>query len=269
MPGYITTALHCFQHPLPDRPENLPHRHTEIRYRAPIQFSPMDDTSHLLDSNIFTCVQHIVGPLIHYGRAVNNTMIFALSYIVAAQTKSTNKTALALNKFLNYAYTHTNATLRYVASDIILHIYSDSSYKSETKSCSRVGGLFTLTSRAADNTRAPNSTPIPNGATYTVSNIMRNVMLSATEAEAVGLFHNVKDSVTLRSKLAKMGHPQPATTIQTYNSNSNGITNENVKQQKSKAMDMRFYWVQDLVQQKNFIVYWRPGEQNLADYFTK
>ena len=98
MPGYITTALHCFQHPLPDQPEHLPHCHTEIRYRAPIQFSTMDDTSHLLDSNIITCVQHIVGTLIHYGRAVNNTMLFALSYIVAAQIKSTNKIALDLKK---------------------------------------------------------------------------------------------------------------------------------------------------------------------------
>ena len=66
-----------------------------------------------------------------------------------------------------------------------------------------------------------------------------------------------------------MGHPQPATPIQTDNSNATGIANGTVKQQKSKAMDMRFYWVQDQVRQKHFIVYWRPGSQNLADYFTK
>ena len=28
MPGYIVTALHHFQHPLPNQPENYPHRHT-------------------------------------------------------------------------------------------------------------------------------------------------------------------------------------------------------------------------------------------------
>lgn len=42
-----------------------------------------------------------------------------------------------------------------------------------------------------------------------------------------------------------------------------------MKQQKSKAMDMRFYWLRDCVQQRQFIIYWRPGTENLADYFTK
>lgn len=34
-------------------------------------------------------------------------------------------------------------------------------------------------------------------------------------------------------------------------------------------MDMHFYWVRDRVQQKQFIIYWQPGAENMADYFTK
>ena len=98
---------------------------------------------------------------------------------------------------------------------------------------------------------------------------MQALELSVCIGVAGGLFHNAKDGVTLRITLAELGHPQPATPIQTYNSNDTGIANRNVKQRKSKAMEMRFYWVQDRVHQKHFIIYWRPGEQNLADYFTK
>ena len=152
---------------------------------------------------------------------------------------------------------------------MILYIYSDASYGSEPKLRSRVGGLFTLTSRAADPTKLPIATPTPNGAIHTVSNIMRNMMSSATEAEAGGIFHNAKDGVTFRITLAEMGHPQPDTPIQTDNSNATGIANGNVKQRKSKAMDMRFFWVQDRVQQKHFIVYWRPGVKNLSEDLTK
>ena len=213
MPGYIAAALHRFQHPLPNRPEHSPHRRTEIRYRAPIQFAPTDDTIPLLNSDGITCVQQIVGTLLHYSRAVDTKMLVALSSLAAAQTKSTDETALSLTKLINYASTHPNATLRYVASDMILHIYSDASYGSEPKSCSRVGGLFTLTSCTDDPTKPPIYTPTPNGEIHTVSNIMRNVMSSATEAEAGGLFHNAKDSVTLRTTLAEMGHPQPDTPI--------------------------------------------------------
>ena len=148
---------------------------------------------------------------------------------------------------------------------MILHIYSDASYGSEPKSCSRVGGLFPLTSRAADPTKPHIATPTPNGAINTVSNIMRNVMPYAIEAESSGLSHNVKYGVTLRTTLAKMGHPQPATPIQTDNYNATSIANGNIKQQKSKAMYMRFYWVKHRINQKHFIVYWRPREQNLAN----
>ena len=83
MPGYIAAALRRFQHPLPNQPEHSLHRHTEIRYGAPIQFAPMDNTSPLLDSDRITRVQQIVGTLLHYGCAVDNTMPVTLwSYVL-------------------------------------------------------------------------------------------------------------------------------------------------------------------------------------------
>ena len=57
--------------------------------------------------------------------------------------------------------------------------------------------------------------------------------------------------------------------IQTNNITSCGIANDTVTQRRSKAMDMRFYWVRDRVRQGHFIIYWSKGQDNLADYFTK
>ena len=34
-------------------------------------------------------------------------------------------------------------------------------------------------------------------------------------------------------------------------------------------MAMRFYWVRDQVRQDQFNIYWRPGTENLGDYYTK
>jgi hypothetical protein len=39
-----------------------------------------------------------------------------------------------------------------------------------------------------------------------------------------------------------------------------------VKHRRSKAIDMRFYWIQDRVKQGQFLVHWRRGADNLADY---
>jgi hypothetical protein len=48
-----------------------------------------------------------------------------------------------------------------------------------------------------------------------------------------------------------------------------GIANDTVKQRRSKAIDMRFYWIKDRVANGEFIVHWRRGLENDADYFTK
>ena len=32
---------------------------------------------------------------------------------------------------------------------------------------------------------------------------------------------------------------------------------------------MRFHWIQDRANQGHFIIYWKRGENNLADYFSK
>jgi hypothetical protein len=65
-----------------------------------------------------------------------------LNDIATEQTKETKKTQAGTNKLLYYLATHPDATIRYHASDMILHIHSDSSYISVSNARSRLGGLF-------------------------------------------------------------------------------------------------------------------------------
>jgi hypothetical protein len=57
--------------------------------------------------------------------------------------------------------------------------------------------------------------------------------------------------------------------METDNTTATGYSNGTIKQKRTKAIDMRFYWIKDRVKQGQFDVYWGPGYQNLADYFTK
>jgi hypothetical protein len=57
--------------------------------------------------------------------------------------------------------------------------------------------------------------------------------------------------------------------MRTDNSTADGIMNKTVKQKQSKSMDMRFYWLQDRVEQGQFKKIWAPGKINLADYHSK
>jgi hypothetical protein len=94
-------------------------------------------------------------------------------------------------------------------------------------------------------------------------------MQSAAEAECGGLYMNAKEAVPMRITLEELDHPQPATPIRTDNSTADGIMNKTVKQKQSKSMDMRFYWLQDQVEQGQFRIFWAPGKVNLADYQSK
>ena len=42
-----------------------------------------------------------------------------------------------------------------------------------------------------------------------------------------------------------------------------------MKQKRIKGIDMRFYWVRDRVNQNQFMIYWRPGANNVGDYVYK
>jgi hypothetical protein len=70
-------------------------------------------------------------------------------------------------------------------------------------------------------------------------------MASAAEAKVGGLFFNGQDAVPIRTTLEELNHPQPPTPIKTDNSTASGIANNTLKQRKSRAMDMHFYWIRD------------------------
>ena len=66
-----------------------------------------------------------------------------------------------------------------------------------------------------------------------------------------------------------MGHPQPPTPMEVDNETAIGLLKITMKQKRSKASDMRFYWVRDRVKQNQFLIYWRPGANNVGDYVSK
>ena len=106
-------------------------------------------------------------------------------------------------------------------------------------------------------------------AQFFLCNILKVVVSSAAEAELGGLFLNCKEAACIRTTLEELGHPQPATPVQTDNSTAVGIVHDSIKQKRSKAMDMRFFWVRDRSKQGHYNVYWRSGKGNKADYYTK
>jgi hypothetical protein len=92
--------------------------------------------------------------------------------IATEQTKATEKTQAAANQMLDYLATHPDATIRYHASDMVLHIHSDASYLSVSNARSRLGGLFFLGNK-------PPEQETLNGSILNVAAVIKNVVASA------------------------------------------------------------------------------------------
>ena len=94
-------------------------------------------------------------------------------------------------------------------------------------------------------------------------------MAFAAEPKIGATFHNGQEAVPIHTTLTELGHLQPLTPIRIKNSTAEGFANDTIKQKISKAINMRFYWIQERTQQGQFFIYWKPGSTNLGEYFTK
>ena len=176
-------------------------------------------------------------------------MLKALGSIATQQANGTEKTMKAVTQLLNCAATHPESAVRYTASDMIPHVDSDASYLSEPKARSCIGGYHHLSFQSKEPPDEKSPEPKFNAPVHVVCTILRTVVSSAAEAELAALFYNCKEASSIRITLEELGHPQPATPIRTDNTTAAGIANDTVKQKRSKAIDMRFYWVRDRVRQ--------------------
>ena len=94
---------------------------------------------------------------------------------------------------------------------MILHIASDRSYLSASKSRSRVGGIFYLSSKLPQHNQAPDCNHTFNAPFHVVAKILNMITISAMETELAATFYNAKEALPFRVTLAEMGHPQPPT----------------------------------------------------------
>jgi hypothetical protein len=129
MPGYVSNVLSKFQHDAPKHPQHTPSRYVTPVYGAKTQYATTDETPPLTAKQCLT-IQKVTGSVLYYAIAVDPTVVMPLNDIATEQTKATEKTQAATNQLIDYLATHRGATIRYHASDMILHIHSDASYLS-------------------------------------------------------------------------------------------------------------------------------------------
>jgi hypothetical protein len=201
MPGYVSNVLSKFQHDAPKHPQHTPPRYVTPVYGAKTQYATKDETPPLTAQQCIT-VQKVTGSVLYYARAVDPTVLMPLCDIAMEQTKATEKTQAATNQMLDYLATHPDATIRYHASDMILHIHIDVSYLSVSNARSCLRGLFFLGNKSSEKDTL-------NGSILNVASVIKNVVASTAKSEVGACFHNAQSGAPLNVTLTELGHTQP------------------------------------------------------------
>jgi hypothetical protein len=140
MPEYVPKLIQRFCTGTTTRGAASPAIYTPPTYGA--QPEPtVDDTPPLSPAAILR-LQEIVGSLLYYARAVDCTMLTAVNHIASEQARPTQHVMAMADRLLAYAVSYPAHELVYTACDMVLHIQSDASFLSRTKSRSVAGGIL-------------------------------------------------------------------------------------------------------------------------------
>ena len=135
-------------------------------------------------------IQQVVGTILYYAQAIDNTMLIALSTITIAQSSGIKHTVKALHKFFNDCATHAEAAICFCASPMILCIHSNTSNLSKPQAWRQAGGYFYLGAWK----NVPDQC---NGPILATTGIMKVVLSSAAEAETNSIFTSMKEGTIL------------------------------------------------------------------------
>ena len=116
-----------------------PYPSVPIKHGAKKQYAEEEDSGPVLGKDEIRFVQQVLGTFMYYPRAVDSTILVALSAIATEQQEPTKKTLERVHQFLDYCASNDNAILTYKPSDMVLSVHSDASYLSVSKARTRAG----------------------------------------------------------------------------------------------------------------------------------
>ena len=83
MPGYVNMALIRFKYQTPKRRQDQLYQHVIANYGTKIQYAVGPDGTAFIDKDDKKFVQQVTGTLLYYTRAVDSTMLVALSALAS------------------------------------------------------------------------------------------------------------------------------------------------------------------------------------------
>jgi hypothetical protein len=101
MPNYVMKQLTHYAHSTPDKPQHCPYSPNPINYGKDNHAPTPTNETPLPDNVGKKRIQQVVGSFLYYARAVNPTILMALSEIATQQAAPTQNTKKQVDQFLD------------------------------------------------------------------------------------------------------------------------------------------------------------------------
>ena len=270
IPGYVKRMLAEFSVVIAARDPGSPIAYITPRYgnKGP-QAAVEDDHSPPLDHDGIKFLQRVVGKTLYLARMVNPSIELAVNRIASDQAHGTTKTMRAAHRLLQYLAHHPEPAIVFKPSNMQLCIHADGSHLSEPKARSRAAAVLFLGDPLFAGPQDTDAIHTMQGPVATLCAKLPMVTQAAAETEYASSYMAAQLGEHVRRILIDLGYPQKPTDIVYDNTIAGKMANKTCKLRRSRAIDMRFHWLRDRVEQGHFRMVWRAGVENLADFLSK
>lgn len=260
MPAYVTKGLTRFTTGTHMKGASSPGIYISPAMGVKIQPETSDDSALATPAEKLW-IQQVNGYFLYYARMLDDLILPTCNEISASQANPTQRTISSVWRLLNYLHSHRTKVVRFTGCEMVLKADSDAAFQVRPKSISVAGGWL-RPGNVGDAVTV-------NGSILAISCQIPTVCQGISEAEYAALYITGSAAAWIRTNFAAVGYPQKPTVIITDNTCAEGIANDTLTAKKSKSIAMRYHWIRDRVRLGEFLIQWKPGSENRADFFTK
>jgi hypothetical protein len=190
-------------------------------------------------------------------RLCRNDILFAISYLSTKIQNPTNKDMMKLDHILKYLNYTKNLKMKYKPESLQLYAYIDASYALHNDAKGQTGIIITL---------GKNGPPV-----FCKSKKQKLVSRSSTESELIALNEGLPEVLWAKQFIEDLGFKQNIITVYEDNQSSIILANKNkgATLTRTKHIQVRFFYVKQLIEQKHINIEYLPTIDMIADILTK
>ena len=200
--------------------------------------------------------QHIVAKLLYVSQRCRLDIQLAIGFLCTRVSKTTQQDIRKLKRLLQYLYGTRDEKLTLGADTVMkMETWVDASYAVHHDMKSHTGGVITLGT----------------GAIMSKSSKQKLNTKSSTEAELVGASDYTPNAIWAAKFLDAQGYTLTSNTLHQDNQSAMRLEQNGRRScgKQSRHIDIRYFYLKDLIQRGEIVLKYCPTENMVADFFTK